>query len=216
MSRCSSKEPCRAPTKRTREVSCCHDDLMVRLTDLEDTGRLQYFFHCPDSPLPIRDVVYKKKTEPHIEIGAENWCSSCLPKNIREFLKGPEKYLFLFTRCASGLHEGKYFVVGFIEKQDCQPMCGEKETWYAVRGPTKVFSFNDGYPMPGVRNARHLACCLNAAETASILKHFEDRRNILKDCIEEILRRDPAAHTCCVRNCSHRETDCLRYRQGAS
>ncbi|KKN43011.1 hypothetical protein LCGC14_0707370, partial [marine sediment metagenome] len=45
--------------------------------NLEDKGRLQYFFHSPSSELPIRDVLDEQKkghkTEPHIEIGAENY-----------------------------------------------------------------------------------------------------------------------------------------------
>lgn len=40
-----------------------------------DTGREHYFQHYSKSKLPIRDVIVK--TEPHIEIGAENYLRRC-------------------------------------------------------------------------------------------------------------------------------------------
>jgi len=44
-------------------------------------GMVQYFYHLPSSKLPIRDVLNEQgkghKTEPHIEIGAENFCAEC-------------------------------------------------------------------------------------------------------------------------------------------
>lgn len=43
-----------------------------QLSDLRPEGRLQFFFHCPQSTFPIRDVVGKCKKEPHIEKNAEN------------------------------------------------------------------------------------------------------------------------------------------------
>lgn len=39
--------------------------------NLKDIGREQFFWHYPKSTLPIRNIT--KKTEPHIEIGAENY-----------------------------------------------------------------------------------------------------------------------------------------------
>lgn len=71
---------------------------------LDERGRLQFFFHSPSSSLPIRDVLNEQrsgcKTEPHIEIGAENFLNCCYQSNnIIPFLRSREKYLFLFTKC---------------------------------------------------------------------------------------------------------------------
>lgn len=43
--------------------------------NLKNIGREQFFWHYPYSELPIRDV--RNKTEPHIEISAENYLRSC-------------------------------------------------------------------------------------------------------------------------------------------
>jgi hypothetical protein len=72
--------------------------------NLDEMGRIQFFFHSRSSKLPIRDILNEQKqghkTEPHIEIGAENYISCCYQKNnIVPFLKSREKYLFLFTTC---------------------------------------------------------------------------------------------------------------------
>lgn len=78
--------------------------------NLEEKGRLQYFFHSPSSKLPIRDVLNEQKrgykTEPHIEIGAENYINRCYQSNnIMPFLKSKGKYLFLFTTCKAKDHK---------------------------------------------------------------------------------------------------------------
>jgi hypothetical protein len=52
---------------------------------LEERGRLQFFFHSHSSELHIRDVLNEQKrgykTEPHIEIGAENYIFCCYQSN---------------------------------------------------------------------------------------------------------------------------------------
>lgn len=83
---------------------------------LQKKGRLQFFYHSPSSELPIRDVLNENKkghkTEPHIEIGAENYINPCYQSYIKSFAKSDEEYLFLFTRCKdksnkSSANEGK-------------------------------------------------------------------------------------------------------------
>jgi len=49
--------------------SCKHEKYII--DDLEDSGREQFFWHYSKSKLPIRDII--RKTEPHIEVGAENY-----------------------------------------------------------------------------------------------------------------------------------------------
>ena len=167
------------------------------LNGLEETGRLQFFFHSLSSELPIRDILNEQKrghkTEPHIEIGAENYINCCYqPNNIIPFLKSKERYLFLFTpcKCKSRNLENYYnerFIVGYIIKQrfiDC-------ENHYAVQGKTKLYSFTDAYPMKQLfpstyKNIRVKK--LSGNETKKILDHFKGKQNILQDCVEEIKR----------------------------
>ena len=67
------------------------DLLDFHFTDLDETGRLHYFYHSPSSDLPIRDVLGEqgagRKTEPYLERNAENYCRCCWQPNIVGFLK---------------------------------------------------------------------------------------------------------------------------------
>lgn len=76
------------PRQRTKPKRTAEE---FRLKGLDETGRLHFFFHCPHSYLPIRDVVGQKKREPHIEKKAENYCVKCYQPNIVGFLKSSEK-----------------------------------------------------------------------------------------------------------------------------
>jgi hypothetical protein len=68
-------------------MSCCRKSHRAtgsrdfHLTHLDETGRLHYFYHSPSSDLPIRDVLGEqgagRKTEPHLERNAENYCCCC-------------------------------------------------------------------------------------------------------------------------------------------
>lgn len=75
---------------------------------LKEEGMLQYFYHSPSSKIPIRDVLGEnmidshsvgRKTEPHLEIGAENYIRRCWARNISRFIEENKKYLFLLTVC---------------------------------------------------------------------------------------------------------------------
>ncbi len=180
-------------------------------------GRLQFFFHCPLSELPIRDVL-AHKTEPHIEIGAENYINCCYqPNNILPFLKSSkEKYLFLFTTCKSQSlknHYNKRFIVGYIIKEDFIEYNGH----FAVRGTTKLYSFKDAYPLERLflnhKNIKNIRLKkLSHAETKKLLDHFKRKNNILQDCIEEIKRSDKNNKTCLGKKCSYQQ-ECLRWNQ---
>src|SRR5439155_1066947 len=85
--------------------------------------------------------------EPHIEKNAENYCVKCYQNNIVGFLKSREKYLFLFTKCASrepALSEfyGDRSVVGYITKEKWL-FRGDR---YAVQGFTKIVPFEAAFP----------------------------------------------------------------------
>ena len=210
MCKYNSKSAEHTKTGHVRKPPSGIRDIQARITGLEETGRLQYFFHCSASPLPIRDVVKRRKTEPHIEAGAENWCNSGLKRNIKGFLTGPEKYLFLFTRCDSGSRAGKYCVVGYIENRAYEPRRRGGETWYAVMGPVKIFSFDDSYLLQDVKHPRHVRLMQDAHDTAEMLKHFQHSKNILTECVQEIQRLDPERITCRGDDCSRRNAGCPR------
>jgi len=164
-------------------------------SELTDKGRLQYFYHSPSSKLPIRDVFGAQgagcKTEPHIEIKAENFVNKCQQPSIIGFLKGDEKYLFLFTRHACNSekeHYKQYFIVGYIVKGNYI----DRGNHYAVIGETKLFSFENAFPLDkierfkGLENARYIKKKLLGEETKRIVEHFKDKENILKECVDEI------------------------------
>jgi hypothetical protein len=118
---------CKPTQRRSEKLKALEKEF--QLTNLKLEGRLQFFFHCPDSSLPIRDVrpvKNRRKKEPHIEKNAENYCVKCYQNNIIGFLRSREKYLFLFTQCVSRepalrkLH-GKRFIVGYPQGEMVAP-----------------------------------------------------------------------------------------------
>ena len=169
-------------------------------SDLEERGRLHFFYHSPSSKLPVRDVLNEQKqghkTEPYIEKCAENYCVECNQANIRGFLETNEKYLFLFTTCRyeGSKHLGKVYIVGYIEKKryELRP-----RGFYAAIGPLKMFSFNDAWPLGKSmydNNPRQMQKKLSPGMTQHILDHFEGKENILDRCciaVEKLKRQLP-------------------------
>jgi len=126
---CKEKKRNCQRTHNKKSVISVLGEKEIASKNLREKGRLQYFYHSPSSELPVRDVLGEQKakgksvgqkTEPHIEIGAENYINCCYQrKNIVPFLKSEEKYLFLFTTCKCQnlkVHYGEKFVVGYIIK----------------------------------------------------------------------------------------------------
>jgi hypothetical protein len=166
-----------------------------RVTGLQPTGRLQFFFHCPHSALPIRDVIGNKKTEPHIEKNAENYCRECYQNNIRGFLKSREKYLFLFTTCSSRepalrKYYGKRLVVGYIIKKRGLRRRTSEGIHFAVQGSTKMVPFESAFNLskfgPRARNWRMKS--FDERETSLIREHLDLAKNIRTKCIDELER----------------------------
>ena len=169
-------------------------------SNLEEKGRLHFFYHSPSSKLPVRGVLNKQeqghKTEPYIEKCAENYCSECNQANIRGFLESNEEYLFLFTTCRykGSKHLGKVYIVGYIEKNRYELRAGG---FYAAIGPLKMFSFNDAWSLGKSRydnNPRQIQKKLSPRRTQQILDHFEGKKNILDRCrmeVEKLKRQLP-------------------------
>lgn len=189
------------------------------------SGRLQYFFHSPSSKLPIRDVRNEQrqgfKTEPHIEIGAENYWNCCYQSNnIIPMINNNEGYLFLMTTCrnwALGNLYGLKLIVGYIKvKQHWlvkNPDRGERH--YFVKGPVFLYHFKDSIPITRISYSKWTRTMLVSAEdTETILAHFKNKKNILKDCVREIRRLDQDNLTCLRKlqnaNCAFSK-DCLRW-----
>jgi len=188
--------------------------LTVNQKNLESKGRLQYFFHSPSSELPIRDILNEQKqgnkTEPHIEIGAENYWHECYQSNnIIPFLESNEKYLFLFTTCRNrNLKEfyGKKFVVGFIKKMftgispkhkksNCQK--DESGPKKYVKGEIYLYGFSDSISLDELGFDKDTRVHkIDVDMTSLILNHFDNKTNILENCIEEIKRLDFENLTC--------------------
>ncbi|MBU4220192.1 MAG: hypothetical protein KKA10_00990 [Euryarchaeota archaeon] len=179
----------------------------INLTNLEENGMLQYFYHSPSSELPVRDILNEQKkrykTEPHIEIGAENYISRCYPTNIKKFAESDEKYLFLVTTCRNrnineyinkktGEKKTNQFIVGYIIKDPNKSFYIDDHI--CIRGQTQIFSFSDSILMRKIfeRNFdrpkfAHESSVDNDA-TRKIIQRFQNNKNILNECIREIKR----------------------------
>jgi hypothetical protein len=179
--------------------------LKRNLTDLDETGRLHFFYHSPSSSYPVRDVLNEQghgyKTEPYIEMrhkgeGAENYCCECNQMNIRGFLRGRQKYLFLLTTCRNEKlkHSGAVCIVGYIVKERCELRPGG---FYAVVGRVRLFSFDDAIRLgesASDNNPRQMKKMCDAKRTRSILHHFKGKKNILRLCrkaVELLKKRLP-------------------------
>jgi hypothetical protein len=167
----------------------------VRLNNLAETGRLQFFYHSPRSKYPVRDVTNEQgqgwKLEPHIEKNAENYYDECYQNNIIPFLCSDEKYLFLFTNCKNGnTYRGKQVIVGYIVKENGfrRPNKDGGGFHYAVQGETKLFSFQDAFPLERLVQSKVRMKKCSLEETKTILNHFKGKENVLTMCINEINR----------------------------
>lgn len=184
-------------TEPTRVTNKCDS-----ISPIYNKGRVQFFYHSPSSKLPIRDVLNEQgkghKTEPHIEIGAENYWNKCYQRNIIKPLRdNQEKYLFLMTTCRNETltrHNGKRYIVGYIKHRESGVNIKDDngKAVYFIKGDTYLFSFDDGY----VYSIKVRADGLDENETIKILNHFKGRKNVFEDCIKEIMRLDKVNKTC--------------------
>jgi len=193
--------------------------MSVTLKGLKERGMLQYFYHSPSSKLPIRDVRNElkqgHKTEPHIEIGAENYLKCCYQPNIKSFLKCDAKYLFLFTMCRNRSLEfyGTQYIIGSIKKADWGIRDGK--CWF-VKGPTKIYHFEDSMSVKDIfglnlsRSGISKHKWVNKNLTKELLVHFEEKESILKECVREIANLDEDNLTCMGVQCKNKN-ECLRH-----
>jgi len=179
----------------------CRNGRRCKRQGSERTGRLHFFYHSPSSTLPVRDVKGEQgrlKFEPHIERNAENYCVRCYQDSIRVFLRSDEKYLFLLTTCksrklrkAKGKYFDKKFIVGYIEKAKCLRRAGDR---VAAQGCTKLYSFQDAFPLAKLRHLRHVKNFrymrrdLTQKQTEKVLNHFKGRADPRRACLRALRR----------------------------
>lgn len=192
--------------------------MSATLNNLMERGMLQYFYHSPSSILPIRDVRNElkmgHKTEPHIEIGAENFLKCCYQPNIKSFLKSDAKYLFLFTMCKNSSLKfyGTQYIIGILEKEDWGILDGKR--WF-VKGPTEIYHFKDSISVKDIfgknlsRSGISTYKWVDEDLTRKLREHFIDKKSILKECIKEIERIDVDNLTCKKAQCKFLD-ECLR------
>lgn len=198
----------------------------IDVNTLKEEGMLQYFYHSPLSKLPVRDVSNElgkdHKTEPHIEIGAENYLLDCYQHNIQRFLLSDAKYLFLLTTCRNKqLNQfGDQYIVGYIIKEDwgyAQDK-GRKNSIF-VRGSTKLFEFRYSISSKELfgknldRGGIMHNLWIKKEKTTKILMHLNRHPSIpIKRCIQEINRLDKKGETCYFgKKCKNRK-HCLRFK----
>ena len=197
---------------------------VVNVKNLGEKGMLQYFYHSPLSILPIRDVTNElgkgHKTEPHIEIGAENYLEDCYQSNIRRFLLSDAKYLFLVTTCRNKQlrsHYGIQYIVGCITKQGWGTGSGKRKNSVFVKGEVKLFPFDNAIPSRDLfgKNLDRAGIMqnlfVNSGKTEKILQHLNDHSIPLEKYVREIDRLDRSGRTCYHgKKCEYRN-ECLRF-----
>lgn len=218
---------CKSDKIKTEKIEIV-EKIEIPSRNLKEKGRIQWFFHSPLSKLPIRDVTNEvgegHKTEPHIEIGAENYLSECHQSNISRHLNSDEKYLFLVTECRNKNMEKEYgrnYFVGYIIKEEGLLIRDEEgNEWNTVKGKTFIFPFDEALLYYEVYPAIYRLKKVDEKDTKKILNHFKRKHNILQDCIKEIMRLDEKNKdedkTCIILRggkCEY-EKECLRWNYG--
>lgn len=196
----------------------------VNLKNLVKEGMLQYFYHSPLSVLPIRDVTdelgHGRKTEPHIEIGAENYLSDCYQSNIKRFLLSNAKYLFLLTTCQNrklNSHYGTQYIVGYIVKEGWGFGQGKRKNSVFVKGKVRLVEFQNAVPSKELfgtnldRGGIRHNLFVKKKRTDKILKRLNGHFIPLERCMKELDVLDKNGQTCYHNSkCEYRK-ECLRF-----
>lgn len=187
-------------------------------------GQIQYYFSDIISLYPVRDVMNTQKsgfkTEPHIEIGAENFLKQCMQSNIIQVIKNDVKYLFLLTRCMNKNlenHFKKQYIVGYIKINESLDINRDDKQWKSIKGETKIVSWDDAIPVldyytrsfdrPRIGKYGKIDNIM----TDEFLKRFDNKKNISDLIIKEIKRLDKNNITCVGKECQFYNTICKRW-----
>jgi hypothetical protein len=169
--------------KRSVELTCAG----CSPREFTNTGRTQSFVHYAGSQLPVRD--FRRRTEPHIEVGAAGYVRREMQTAIRSFCRSCERYLFLTTTCrnqaiAGGRFLGKRFVVGYIARL----MCIRPRGRWTVFGAVAIVPFDARleFRKLGIRTGRW-AVRFGEAKTRRLLKLINSLPNIREKCVREMV-----------------------------
>lgn len=227
---CKPKKPkCQRTYRNKKGVIKVVEELEIPSKNFREKGRIQYFYHSPLSELPVRDVSNEQgeghKSEPHIEIGAENYMAECYQPNIKKFVNSSERYLFLVTTCRNkeineifGKNKTNQFIVGYIIKEKVLKINGYNG-YICVKGPTFIYSFEDSILVKDLfewnfSRSQLLSDSKRIVDnwkTKQILEHFKGKDSILQDCVEEIKRLDMKDKTCLGKDKCQYQNECLRW-----
>ena len=178
-------------------------------------GQIQYYFSDKNSLLPVRDVLNTQnsgfKTEPHIEIGAENFLKKCMQSNIVQSINKNVKYLFLLTRCQNRIlkrHYRQQYIVGYIKiERSINRTDGHGNKWKSVMGETKTVSWDDAIPVLNYytknfdRPRISVYGKLDSVMVNVFLNKLKDKEDITDKIIQEIKRLDVENISCIGRSC---------------
>jgi len=174
----------------------------------------QYFFSDPTSKLPIRDVnnICKQgiKTEPHLEIGAENFIKECTQSKIANAFQEHLEYIFLVTKCRCKQlieHFNNQFIVGYIKIQEAIPRetdFGKK--FLAIKGENKVVRYEDAISIPKIfgknLNRGDLNKKIEVLQSEDFINYFNQKQDITQEWINEVEKVDTNRKTCLgIQNC---------------
>lgn len=188
----------------------------------------QFFYHCEEEELPVRDYLntqgHNRKTEPHYENLTENWCRRCMANRIRSANKRKLDYLFLVTTYRKTDHplDGKHLVVGFLHRakpdrvkdlnrgrrkdanrfDDKQPEdCG----FFAGDQHSHFVSAENASKLPdSVKNPRYKYLA-DKQETNTLLTHLRRSTNILPELKRKVLSQKPGVTMQTCKPSSHNQ-----------
>lgn len=180
---------------------------------------MKFFYHYPNSKLPIRNVSEKGinglKTEPHIEIGVENYLNCCYQEYLQDAIDDKEKYIFWMNTCENPeLPEyKKRMIVGYLVLQLSKEIA-EDRSFY--KGKAHIFSFEDSLQVKDLGYfAKPRKKLVDEENTKKILTHFNGKKNIINECVKEIISKDPENKTCYRVtydfDCKYKD-ECLRWK----
>jgi len=177
-------------------------------------GQIQYYFSDINSLYPTRDVLNTQnsgfKTEPHIEIGAENFLKECMQSNIIQVIKNNVKYLFLLTRCMNrSLNEyyNKQYIVGYIRIKNVLDVNRNDKSWKSVQGETKIVNWSDAIPVSDYYSRSFDRARIGKygkidnIMTDEFMDRFKNKKDITDILINEIKRLDTNNISCIGTTC---------------
>lgn len=185
----------------------------IRKSANKHNAVLQYFFSDINSILPIRDVNntchHGVITEPHLEIGAENFIKTQAQSKIVKAMKSGIEYIFLVTKCQNKeLKEfyDKQFIIGYIKIQNAIRRAGDKgKNFWAVRGSSKIVDYEHAINIPELfgknLSRQDLNKKLSREQTQNFVEYFQKQDDITQSWIDEINKIDSHKKTCLGTGC---------------